>query len=149
MTNHEICRHLRELAQLDYDAVRAYRQAVEQVDLADIRDQLALFENDHSQHIQNLSQIIILLGGNAPEMKPDIDGVLLEGLTAMRSVTGTRGALGVMESSEKLTNKRYFEATQLHLPADIKAQIALNFRDEQRHLQYVQQKVAEKVWQMR
>lgn len=146
MTNHEIGRHLRGLVQLDYDAIRAYRQAVEQIDVPDVRDQLTIFENDHARHVQNLSQIIRRLGENPPEMKPDIKGFLIEGFTAVRSLTGTEGALKAMHANEKLVGKRYKEATQVNLPADIKAQVELNYRDEQRHTRFIEEKLTEKSW---
>ena len=50
------------------------------------------------------------LGGNPPKRSVDLKGLLLEGFTALRSVTGTEGALKAMQSNEKTTNKKYQEA---------------------------------------
>jgi hypothetical protein len=64
-------------------------------------------------------------------------------------MTGIEGILKAMEGNETLTNNSYREVVELHLPPDIKAQVELNFRDERRHVQYIEQKLTEKVWQAR
>lgn len=65
-------------------------------------------------------------------------GVLLEGMTALRSATGTEGALKAMEMNEKTTNRRYEEAQDWDVPPNVKGVLELNLDDERRHLQYIQ-----------
>ncbi|HWI41927.1 MAG TPA: ferritin, partial [Verrucomicrobiae bacterium] len=69
----------------------------------------------------------------------DLKGLLLEGLTALRSVTGMKGALQAMETNEKLTNRKYTEAAGLPLPEEILKIVRTNLTHEQRHLGYIQE----------
>ncbi len=63
---------------------------------------------------------------------------LLQGITALRSATGTEGALKAMETNEKKTNEEYQKAQDWSVPADVRAVLARGLDDEQRHLAYVQ-----------
>ena len=74
------------------------------------------------------------LGGEVEEVTRDIKGVLLEGMTKLRSVTGTLGALRAMKSNEKLTNKAYDKAVRLDLPPMALEVVTRNLEDERRHL---------------
>src|SRR5688572_13461064 len=59
---------LKELMQLDYDAVLAYTRAIDGIEpqYADIRTRLAEFRNDHERHIREISDVILALGGTPP-----------------------------------------------------------------------------------
>ena len=135
MKDEDIIEHLNDLMQLDHDAVETYERALEHVeDDLDVQDDLLVFKLDHERHITELSGAIIALGGKPKEPKRDVKGLLLEGLTALRSVTGTKGALKAMRMNEKITNKTYTRAVELDLPPAAKAIVAANLEDERRHL---------------
>lgn len=133
-----------DLAQLDIDAVHAYEKALEQIDDDIIYRQIASFRNDHLQHIDDLSRLISQYGGKPPERTLDFKGYFIEGFTAVRSLTGTKGALSAMEGNEKTTNKKYEEALSAHpnLPSDVRALLEKNYSDEKRHLAYIKQTLA-------
>lgn len=138
--NEKIIDVLIDLAQLDIDAVAAYEQALEKIDDNEIYENINTFKNDHIRHVDELSHLIRKLGGTPPEMTKDLKGYLIEGMTFLRSVTGTKGALKAMESNEKITNNNYKKAIENNpgLPEDIEAILQNNYNDEKRHLEYIE-----------
>ncbi|MDA8166125.1 MAG: DUF2383 domain-containing protein [Desulfobacteraceae bacterium] len=137
----QILDSITNLAQLDIDAWHAYGQAIDRIDQPIIRERLLIFQEDHHNHILNLSDKIRELGGTPPEFSRDFKGYLLEGFTALRSVTGTEGALKAMQSNERTTNKKYSQALEPELPADVRALLEMNYADEKRHLAYVEEQL--------
>ena len=125
---------LNDLIQLDYDAVYAYKQAIEKIDDSLVRADLESFQADHLRHITDLSQAVRMIGGEPEEAGRDLKGLLLEGLTALRSVTGTVGGLKAMRMNEKLTNRAYARALQERLPSAALDVVLRNREDERRHL---------------
>jgi uncharacterized protein (TIGR02284 family) len=132
---------MNELIQLDYDAVQAYKQAIEKIDDTIARLDLESFQADHERHIVDLSQAVRLLGGEPERAGRDLKGILLEGLTALRSVTGTMGALKAMRMNEKLTNRSYERALEAKLPPAARDVVLRNREDERRHLAAIEQHI--------
>lgn len=138
MLNENIVSTLNRLIQLDYDAVQAYERAIAKIEDIAIRRELEGFKGDHERHIVDLSACVRDLGGVPEELSRDVKGVLLEGLTALRSITGTEGALKAMKTNEEITNKVYEEAFQSALPGNVRDVVEKNLSDERRHLAYIE-----------
>jgi rubrerythrin len=136
MDNEDVIKLLNELIQLDYDASKTYDEALEHVACTDseVCIDLRAFRRDHVRHIAELSTMIENMGGTPIELSRDVKGLLLEGMTKLRSVTGTMGALKAMRMNEKLTNRSYEKAADNKLPLGIRDVVAANFEDEQRHV---------------
>ena len=149
MEYEEITKKLNSLIQLDIDAIHAYEQAMKNINEVFIRDQLAEFRNDHHRHFRELSAVVQGMGGSPPEYSPDFKGFLIQGFTALRSMTGTEGALKAMESNEKLTNKTYEEASSWDLPLDAISLVRSNFDDEKLHIRYIQTSLRDRIWEGR
>ncbi|MBZ0155866.1 MAG: PA2169 family four-helix-bundle protein [Alphaproteobacteria bacterium] len=147
ISDRDIIEKLQDLVQVDIDAVHAYGQAIEKIDIVSVREQVIRFQEDHQRHISDLSAVIRRLGGEPPKFSKDFKGFLLEGFTAVRSITGTEGALKALKSGEDFTNKRYSDARSWSLPMDILSIIQSNYEDEQRHLHYVEQAINDRVWE--
>jgi uncharacterized protein (TIGR02284 family) len=130
----DIYEPLHDLVQLDFDAIKAYADAIAHIDDAAIRRDLESFKADHQRHIQDLTAVIAELGGKPSTPGTDFKGFLLEGMTRLRSLTGTKGALKAMRSNERLSNKAYEKASRLDLPARAHEVVARNLEDERRHL---------------
>ncbi len=130
----DLVERLNYLIQLDYDAIKAYDTALEHCDDLEAREDLEDFRFDHERHITDLGTIILDLGGVAESTGRDLKGVLIEGLTALRSVTGTLGALQAMRTSERLTNKTYEKALDQAMPLAVREVVRQNLQDERRHL---------------
>jgi uncharacterized protein (TIGR02284 family) len=131
-------KNLNSLIQLDIDAIYCYDQAIKNIDEHDIATTLEGYRSDHQRHVDDLSDIVSDNGGQPPKRSPDMKGVLLEGITALRSVTGTEGALKAMETNEKKTNEEYGKAQSWDVSPEIHAVLRKNLDDEKRHLAYVQ-----------
>lgn len=131
---------LKELAQLDVDAVFAYEQALEQIEESEIHEAIKSFKEDHLRHIEDLNRHLKNMGENPVEKSQDFKGFLIEGFTMVRALTGTQGALKAMESNEKTTNKSYKCAIKDNpdLPEEIMALLQKNYEDEKRHLDYIE-----------
>jgi len=138
---------LKSLMQLDIDAVHAYTQAIERITHRAVRERLTAFRGDHERHITDLSACIRRLGGEPPERARDFKGFIIEGFTALRSMTGTEGALKAMKGNEETTNKHYAQALTVGFSAEVRDVVARNFEDEKRHLAYVEDALADRVWE--
>jgi len=125
---------LNDLIQLDYDAIQAYKQAIDKIDDPYARADLIAFQGDHERHITDLRQAVRSLGGAPERSGRDLKGILLEGLTALRAVTGDLGALRAMRLNEKLTNRAYDRALEVRLPGTTRDVVLRNRDDERRHL---------------
>jgi len=130
---------LNEIIQLDIDASFAYLQAIEAIEEDDIRINFMKFQNDHLRHIKELSAAVIKLGGIPPEHTKDFKGYLIEGITNLRSITGSKGALKAMKTNEKMTNYLYKNAlNNKDMPVKIQLILQQNYHDAERHLQYIE-----------
>lgn len=141
MNRDDILDNLEKLIHLDVDATHAYDQAIKNVNEQIIKEKLIQFQADHRKHIDLLSAKMLELGGTPPELTSDFKGFIISGFTALRSLTGTKGALEAMETNEKLTNSRYEEACKKDFPADILSIMQSNYADEQRHLSFVREAI--------
>jgi len=146
MDNKEIARKLSSLAQLDIDAEHAYVQAIEEIKETAIRDRLSEFREDHKRHVAELSVAIRELGEAPPEYKRDTKGFLMGGFTAIRSKTGTEGALKAMKANEKTSTKAYEKARSWEVSVSIKALIEKICANERRHLEYIEHALETKLW---
>ena len=135
LTDGDIVKALNDLRQLDYDAIQTYEHALKHCDddLV-VKADLLSFKLDHERHIVELDVVIAAHGGAPIELHRDMKGLLLEGLTALRSVTGTLGALKAMRTNEKHTNATYDAAMEKAFPRDVLLVIVAALDDERRHL---------------
>jgi uncharacterized protein (TIGR02284 family) len=133
-----VLKKLNSLIQLDIDAIYCYNEALKHIDDRDVASTLEGYRDDHQQHVDDLSAITSGNGGEPPKQNPDMQGILLKGITALRSVTGTEGALKAMESNEKKTNDEYGKAQAWDVSPDVQRVLRKNYDDEKRHLAYVQ-----------
>lgn len=139
-SNKDTIRCLNDLIRLDADAVELYQSAIERVDDSAVKSDLQAFRADHQRHIVDLTRVVTDLGGEPAPGKQDLKGKALEAVTAMRSMTGTVGALKAMRMNEKLTNKTYDDAMdEEDLPAMALAIVTRNRDDERRHLASIEQ----------
>lgn len=146
MDQSQMIEKLNDLIALDHDAVGAYQAAIDRVDVESIRARLLVFQGDHRRHIQDLSRAVRGLGGT-PREKPDVKGFILKGFTAITSMMGNEAALRAMQGNENLTNRSYAEALKLQWTPDIRTLIEANYRDEQRHLAYIEDALQNRIWE--
>ena len=133
---------INELIQLDIDAFHAYKQALQIIKEKDLHSNLKSFQEDHARHIKELSDLLKELGGDPIKPSQDFKGFIIEGMTFLRSITGTEGALKAMITNENITNEKYKKALgHKSLTESAKKLITANFNDEKRHLAYLEEYV--------
>lgn len=138
---------MRDLVHLDVDAIHAYDQAIKNIDVPSVRGELERFKADHERHVTDLSAAITEHGGEAPAIRRDFKGFFIEGMTALRAAMGTEQSLKAMAMNERLTNREYDKAANMALPPSVDALIRRNQSDEKRHLQYIEDAIARRVWE--
>ncbi len=138
---------LRELAQLDVDAISLYEEAFNRITIPLISEKIAEFRVDHLRHVQDLNDEIVGLGGQPVPPVPDLKGTLLRGFTAVTSMMGNQAALMAMIASEELTNRFYESALKLDWPTAQQALIEKNDADEKRHLAWLKSAAKKKIWE--
>lgn len=139
MEREQMIDRLNDLVQLDVDAVEAYGQVIKHLEYEDICRRLARFQDDHKNHIQDLSAMVQQLGGTPDKPSPGFKGYLMELFTFLMSISGSIGAIEVMKANEVLTNRKYREVVALDWPEDIKKLLMTNYSQEQRHLAFIEE----------
>lgn len=129
----KVCDQLDKLILLDFDAAGTYREALLHIDDPGSRSDLHAFLADHERHVVELGQVIRDFGRTPVEAHRDFKGVILEGMTRLRS-RSTLGALRAMRMNEWLTNKIYDRAAEIYMPPVGQAIVMENLADERRHL---------------
>jgi rubrerythrin len=147
MNYRDLAEKLGKLMRLDGDTMHAYIRAIRGSETASVRETLSNFRDDHERHIGELSFAIRNLGESPPRYSRDFRGFLIEGLTAVRSMAGTKGALKAMRTNEQFTKRRYNEALSLDLPDDVRDVVERSYEDERRHLAYIEQALINRVWE--
>ncbi|AKJ00470.1 uncharacterized protein DUF2383 [Archangium gephyra] len=137
---------LRSLAQMDVDAVGAYDAAIARVKEPMVRERLNDFRVDHVRHVQDLNAFIRQFGGEPVELRPDLKGAAMKGLTAMTSMMGTEAALVAMLGNEEFTNRAYELALSFEWSPEVRSLIEKNRRDEERHITWVKDAVRQRPW---
>lgn len=93
---------LRSLAQLDVDAIGAYDAAIAHVKQPLVSERLNEFRADHVRHVQQLNAFLVEFGAEPVDLRPDLKGAAMKGLTAMTSLMGTEASLVAMLGNEEL-----------------------------------------------
>jgi uncharacterized protein (TIGR02284 family) len=142
MDTNEIREKLNDLMHLDVDAVNAYREAIERIRDADIGMHLQEYMRDHQRHVDELRLLVTGLGGEPEEAKPDIKGFLIKGMTQLRSSMSDEQALKAMHQNEEVTTRAYRDAVGwTDVPDDVREVLARAYRDEQRHIAYIEERL--------
>jgi rubrerythrin len=137
MTPH-VVRRLKTLRQLDHDAVHAYHRAIERVDVVAVRIALDSLRRDHERHVFELTRLLLDDGEPASDLRRSWKGLAREVRTAVRSVTGTRGALEAIHQIERKSVAALDDLLDEELPAGVRAMLEHDRDDEARHLRYLE-----------
>jgi len=137
MNQKELIDALSDLLQTASDAVFSYQQAIPKVEDEIMRGRLASFRKSHEENIQELANAIERLGGQPPEFSKGFKGFILESVSALRSLTGSKGALKALQTIEERTNRHYSEAVSWEIPEDPRDLLRKQFSDVKVHLDYI------------
>jgi uncharacterized protein (TIGR02284 family) len=141
-------KELQDLIHLDMDAISAYQKAIDAIEHESVAAKLREFQGDHRRHVADLSAEVTRLGGK-PDVRTDVKGFFIGGFTAVMS-QGTHSALVTMKGNEQLTTSTYKKALEhKELPETTKALLQRNYSDEARHLGWIENAIAKKVWEQK
>lgn len=146
MDNVEIVDELSCLVQSDINAMHAYGQALPLMSSAPIRDYLIRFRRDHERHIYQLSVVIRAFDVEPPILIGDLKGFVPDGFPALEKPAGIAYALLAMKTNEERMNQKYRQASLLDLTPNIKELVRRNYQDEQIHLRFMEEVLAERKW---
>lgn len=98
---------LKELAELDYDAVEAYRVALERLENEDYKKNLSMFLRDHEDHVERINEVLEQKGRDKVT-GPSGKQYLTKGKVAIADMLGDDNTiLKAMLSNEEDTNVAY------------------------------------------
>lgn len=129
----DLADNLRDLMELDYDAVSAYQAAIDRLKNPSYKTTMRAFLFDHIRHITELRPVVLALGVQPPE-GADAKALLTTGKVLLGQIVGDRGILRAMRSNEEDTNTAY-ERTLLRgdLTAGLSEILQRGLADERRH----------------
>lgn len=127
-----IIKKLSEVVELDYDAVAAYKEAIERLDETSFKNTLMDFMKDHERHISDLSEVIRQEGGTPPD-SGDIKKVLTKGKVQLADLAGDKAILKAMKLNEDQTNSKYESMVEEDFPDHIHTLLKKGLEDERRH----------------
>ncbi|HXF90403.1 MAG TPA: ferritin-like domain-containing protein [Candidatus Nitrosotenuis sp.] len=97
---------LKDLIELDYDAVEAYDAAITRLINREYKNKFIEFREDHQRHIEELSEFITK-SGEMPPTGPSAKQWLPKGKVVIGSLIGDEVLLRAMNSNEVDTNTAY------------------------------------------
>lgn len=98
---------LKDLVELDYDAVEAYQAAINRINNHTYKLKLAEFKADHERHIKELTDVLINHGERLPKGPSIGKQWLTKGKVVIATLMGDDAILLAMKSNEGDTNTAY------------------------------------------
>ena len=137
-TQNELTEAIIDLILLEYDAVEAYKAAVERLDNKVYKSKLQEFQSDHERHIDELSKFLTQKK-IIPPKDPDAKQFLAKGKTILAGLIGDRLILHAMNSNEDDTNTAYKRMNdRKDLDETIKNILSRAYDDEIKHKTWIE-----------
>lgn len=138
---------LNKLIELDFDAIEAYRAAIDKIKDTTSKAKLQEFMGDHERHTRELSDVVRGMGSE-PADKADYKKLLTKGKVVIAGLTGDRGVLIAMKSNEDDTNTAYERAVaRPDVPSSVRELLQRNLDDEKRHREWIVRRLEERFGQ--
>src|SRR5258708_38755928 len=90
---------LRDLIQLEHDAKDAYQAAIDRLENAGFRTQLAAFREDHLRHIEELGGLMAEMGPQPPQ-QGDMKSLRAQGQVVLAGPVGDKTILLAMHAND-------------------------------------------------
>lgn len=137
MSTEDIIDDLNDLVELEYDAIAAYKAAIERLDTPAYKNKLSEFMTDHQAHVEDLSSLVRKEGGTV-ENDGDFKKVLTKGKVVLADMAGDEAILKAMKSNEEQTNSKYEKAVKKGYSDPIQSVLQKGLADERRHKAWVE-----------
>lgn len=136
MDSRQIISNLSDLIKLDYDAIAAYKSAIERLDTAEYKEKLTEFMADHERHVEELGHAVRSEGG-APPTEGGGMKVLTKGKVIIADLAGDEAILKAMKANETVTNTKYEEEVEAGYADQIQNILRQGLADERRHKDWI------------
>ena len=124
---------IKDLIELEYDAIGAYHACIERFENTQYKMQLQEFVSDHEQHLQDLQQCARTYNIEIPD-GPDMKALLAKGKIVMADMFGDKAILMAMKTNEDDTVTAYERACEFDdVPSDVLPIFQKGHADELRH----------------
>ena len=137
---------IKELVELDYDALEAYESAINNLENPEYKKKFEEFKLDHQRHITELSAFLSRCNETAPSGPDNMKKVLVKGKVELASLFGDQNILSAMLSNEEDTNTAYERINaRIGESADkeIAKIIADGLADERKHRDWIQSNISQ------
>ena len=137
---------IKELVELDYDALGAYESAINNLENPEYKKKFEEFKLDHQRHITELSAFLSRCNETAPSGPDNMKKVLVKGKVELASLFGDQNILSAMLSNEEDTNTAYERINaRIGESADkeIAKIIASGLADERKHRDWIQSNISQ------
>lgn len=128
---------LSDVIELDYDAIAAYKAAIDRLDNTAYKTKLREFLADHERHVSDLSEIVREEGGTPPD-SGDYKQALTKGQVVIADLAGDRAILKAMKLNEDQTNSLYEKMVNQDFPDHIQTLLKKGLSDERRHRAWIE-----------
>lgn len=138
-TQSDFTKVIKELIELDYDAVEAYETAISRLKNTGYKEYMQKFKNDHERHVAELNEIL-LAHGEEQVTGPSAKQWLTKGKVVLSDMVGDDiTILKAMLTNEEDTNKAYERVNSHEKKWDnaIEA-VAKGLEDERRHKEWIE-----------
>lgn len=133
---------LKNLAQLDLDAMEAYDLALGRIEKEEYREQLEAFKGDHIRHSEELEKLVAELGDKVPT-GPGTKQNVTTGGAVLADMVGDKRILEALKENEDDTNKAYERAVEMGGDHPSAAEVLKRgLDDERRHRAWIEEQLA-------
>lgn len=133
---------LKEMLELEYDAIEAYKAAIERLEDKECKDAFNNFMKDHERHRDFLSEALEKVDGFEIPNKGDMKEILTKGKIVISALLGDRSILTAMITNEDDTNTAYERLNNYkNIPITLKTELANFLKDEQKHRAWIEEKI--------
>lgn len=134
---------VKELIELEYDALEAYEAAINRIENAQYKEKLNEFKGDHLRHIQELSDISRQHQIDVPTKANTVKSLLTQGKVVLGNLFGDEAILKAMLSNEKDTNTAYDRMEHRDDKwLDVRNILDRAFEDEKKHKKWLEEVTA-------
>ena len=137
MDTNTLIKELKELVQVDIDTVHTYDRVLDEISDEIIRSRLTAFRDSHINHLADISEEILSLGGEPPKLTKDFKGYVIEAFAVLRTAVGMKSALKALKTAENIACRYYGEIVSKETPSALKDRLRKQFSDKKIHLEYI------------
>ena len=134
---------LRELVELDYDAIEAYAAAIDRLGNTKYKNKLEQFKADHENHVVTLNKFLRDHEEEGVE-GPDAKKWLAKGKVILATLIDDKSILQAMLSNEEDTNNAY-ERMNAHedIWPEVAEALSKGLADEKAHMEWFEETIEE------